>query len=99
MSIGKAPCCFYNPEIVTDSFSYHAPAPRALHCASREAVRFTAQAMPPTSTLSAGPPRFSATRLLEWLLLALAAAFFALHFLHLNADFPNNSPWMDWSKY
>jgi len=22
-----------------------------------------------------------------------------LHFLHLNADFPNHSPWMDWSKY
>jgi hypothetical protein len=25
-------------------------------------------------------------------LLALAAVFFALHFLHLNADFPNHSP-------
>jgi len=55
--------------------------------------------MEQASTLSAGPHRFSATRLLEWLLLAVAAAFFALHFLHLNADFPNNSPWMDWSKY
>jgi hypothetical protein len=32
-------------------------------------------------------------------LLALAAVFFALHFLHLNADFPNHSPWVDWSKY
>ena len=28
-----------------------------------------------------------------------AAAFFGLHFLHLGADFPNHSPWMDWSKY
>ena len=28
-----------------------------------------------------------------------AAAFLALHALHLNADFPNHSPWMDWSKY
>ena len=33
------------------------------------------------------------------LLLAVAAAFFAFHFLHLTADFPNNSPWMDWAKY
>jgi len=29
----------------------------------------------------------------------VAAVFFALHFFHLNADFPNNSPWMDWAKY
>jgi hypothetical protein len=28
-----------------------------------------------------------------------AAGFFGLHFLHLGADFPNHSPWMDWSKY
>ena len=33
------------------------------------------------------------------LLLAGAALFFALHFLHLRADFPNHSPWMDWAKY
>ena len=33
------------------------------------------------------------------LLVAASAAFFALHFLHLGADFPNHSPWMDWSKY
>jgi len=32
-------------------------------------------------------------------LLAVAAVFFALHFLHLTADFPNSSPWMDWAKY
>ena len=36
---------------------------------------------------------------LRWTLLALAAILFALHFLHLKADFPNNSPWVDWSKY
>ncbi len=36
---------------------------------------------------------------LELLLLAAAAVFFALHFVHLAADFPNFSPWMDWSKY
>jgi hypothetical protein len=33
------------------------------------------------------------------LLLIVAAVFFAFHFLHLKADFPNNSPWMDWAKY
>ena len=33
------------------------------------------------------------------LLLTVAAVFFSLHFLHLTADFPNNSPWMDWAKY
>ena len=32
-------------------------------------------------------------------LLLLAGLFFALHFLHLTADFPNHSPWMDWAKY
>ncbi len=38
-------------------------------------------------------------RVLEAVLLGLAAIFFALHFVHLTADFPNHSPWMDWSKY
>src|SRR5580698_3292995 len=55
--------------------------------------------MTQTSTPSAGPQRFSATRLVNALLLAVAAVFFALHFPHLSADFPNNSPWMDWAKY
>jgi hypothetical protein len=32
-------------------------------------------------------------------LLGVSAVFFALHFLHLTADFPNHSPWVDWSKY
>jgi len=27
------------------------------------------------------------------------AALFAAHFVHLSADFPNYSPWMDYSKY
>ena len=31
--------------------------------------------------------------------LLLAAIFFVLHAFHLNADFPNHSPWMDWAKY
>lgn len=41
------------------------------------------------------------TRIL-WLrqfLLGIAAIFYAFHFLHLRADFPNHSPWMDWAKY
>jgi hypothetical protein len=37
--------------------------------------------------------------LFEAILLAVAAGLFALHYLHLSADFPNYSPWMDWSKY
>jgi len=32
-------------------------------------------------------------------LLAAAAVLFVLHFVHLAADFPNHSPWSDWSKY
>ncbi len=30
---------------------------------------------------------------------AFAVALFAAHFLHLDADFPNFSPWMDYAKY
>jgi hypothetical protein len=40
-----------------------------------------------------------AYRVLEAVLLTVAAVFFALHFVHLKADFPNHSPWMDWAKY
>jgi hypothetical protein len=32
-------------------------------------------------------------------LLLIAAVFLALHAVHLSADFPNHSPWMDWAKY
>lgn len=47
-----------------------------------------------------GQPASPATRVpLRAAILALAAVFFALHFVHLRADFPNDSPWMDWSKY
>ena len=41
----------------------------------------------------------SASRWISLLLLLASAVFFALHFVHLTADFPNHSPWMDWSKY
>ncbi len=33
------------------------------------------------------------------LLLAATTVFWALHFVHLRADFPNHSPWGDWAKY
>ncbi len=46
------------------------------------------------ATTSAFPARLAAT-----ILTGLAALFFCLHFVHLKADFPNNSPWMDWAKY
>ena len=29
----------------------------------------------------------------------MASVFLALHAVHLTADFPNHSPWMDWAKY
>jgi hypothetical protein len=45
------------------------------------------------------PRAANLTRYIAWLLLGLSAVFFGLHFLHLTADFPNNSPWVDWSKY
>jgi hypothetical protein len=51
---------------------------------------------PPPATEPATPLWVTVTR---WSLLALAAVLFALHCVHLNADFPNHSPWVDWSKY
>ena len=44
-------------------------------------------------------PSGASLRVFRGLLLAISAALFALHFVHLSADFPNYSPWMDWSKY
>ncbi len=32
-------------------------------------------------------------------MVACAVVLFALHFAHLTADFPHDSPWNDWSKY
>lgn len=32
-------------------------------------------------------------------MLALAVLLFGMHYLHLRADFPNHSPWVDWAKY
>jgi hypothetical protein len=53
----------------------------------------------PVSKPTAISRAFALSKVLRWILLAVAAIFFILHFLHLNADFPNNSPWVDWSKY
>lgn len=36
---------------------------------------------------------------LRQIILGVAAIFYAFHFMHLRADFPNHSPWMDWAKY
>src|ERR1700754_3921307 len=36
---------------------------------------------------------------IEAALLLATAVFLSLHALHLRADFPNHSPWMDWAKY
>jgi hypothetical protein len=41
----------------------------------------------------------SVSRVVSMTLLGISAIFFALHFVHLTADFPNHSPWVDWSKY
>jgi hypothetical protein len=38
-------------------------------------------------------------RATELALLGIAAVFFALHFVHLRADFPNYSFWRDWAKF
>ena len=43
--------------------------------------------------------RLSPVLILHTLLLTAAAVLLALHAVHLAADFPNYSPWMDWSKY
>ncbi len=52
-----------------------------------------------THLLSLEGKRRTPANILRWALLAAAAVFLALHFVHLTADFPNDSPWMDWSKY
>jgi hypothetical protein len=43
--------------------------------------------------------QLTAINVIRPLLLVGAAVFLVLHGLHLNADFPNHSPWMDWAKY
>jgi hypothetical protein len=49
--------------------------------------------------LPSSQDRFTPRNVLCLTLLMLTVVFFALHAIHLRADFPNHSPWMDWSKY
>jgi 4-amino-4-deoxy-L-arabinose transferase-like glycosyltransferase len=44
-------------------------------------------------------PAMSRARILYSLWLLCLVALLALHYVHLRADFPNFSPWMDYSKY
>ncbi len=60
--------------------------------------------LPPRAPVSDEPPSASATpsravSLLYALWALSLLALFCLHFPHLLADFPNGSPWMDYSKY
>ena len=55
-----------------------------------------------TTTLNPISTRGPHTRLLRaglWLWLAALAVVLGLHLVHLSADFPNHSRWVDWAKY
>ena len=73
---------------------------RLLHCgsiANREPPRLPELAAPRSSQ-----GRMESRLLLRMVrgtLLLVAGVLLALHFLHLRADFPNHSPWVDWAKY
>jgi len=57
---------------------------------------------PTAAAASSAPQSVRAARVLrivEAALLVAAAVFYALHFVHLKADFPNHSPWPDWAKF
>jgi 4-amino-4-deoxy-L-arabinose transferase-like glycosyltransferase len=54
----------------------------------------------PQSAVPAVPQPYAGTGgTLIRALLVVAGLFFALHYVHLRADFPNHSQWMDWAKY
>ena len=55
--------------------------------------------VPDAPKLVRGGSRFTVLNAVRLLLLLISAIFLGLHTLHLQADFPNHSPWMDWSKY
>jgi hypothetical protein len=46
-----------------------------------------------------GPISSRILKIAEVALLFVSAIFLMLHAVHLRADFPNHSPWMDWAKY
>jgi hypothetical protein len=62
---------------------------------AREPRRLSGQCPPNPARASKGLP----ARVIELGILVVTAAALSLHFVHLGADFPNHSPWMDWSKY
>jgi hypothetical protein len=51
-----------------------------------------------TPGASGHEPHATRGRVVARLLLLISSVFILLGFVHLRADFPNNSPWMDWSK-
>ena len=56
--------------------------------------------MKPLPTKNSIPARASlGLRVLHAAMAVAAVLLFGLHFYRLRADFPNNSPWSDWSKY
>jgi hypothetical protein len=68
---------------------------------SKRVMPTFSQPAPPTAAAPAPPSANDPIRAaaLHLPLLALALVFFVLHYVHLSADFPNFSRWMDWSKY
>ena len=54
---------------------------------------------PRASQKTTSTPTPPLSLVLERVLLLASILLYALHFLHLRADFPNHSPWVDWSKY
>ena len=44
-------------------------------------------------------PASLAGRIVQGVLFLAAGILLVFHFLHLRADFPNHSPWIDWAKY
>ena len=45
------------------------------------------------------PARLIPLKILRRVLLLVSVLFYALHFLHLQADFPAGTNWNDWSRY
>jgi 4-amino-4-deoxy-L-arabinose transferase-like glycosyltransferase len=51
-----------------------------------------------TETIARGSGEGGGSRFVVRLLLAVSLVVYVLGFVHLRADFPNGSPWSDWSK-
>jgi len=54
---------------------------------------------PAIETCSAPTGAVGIVRVVEVAMLVVAAIFALLHFVHLKADFPNQSFWRDWAKF